>query len=121
VKYFRQVGEMWEIAPEIRAMVQFRPLNLLRNFSNLGLFDVVFCRNVLIYFDQPTKIDVLERIARVTSLDGYLALGAAETVIGLTEVFKALPDRRGLYAPNRNRISGENVLVKFPETKVAAR
>ena len=64
VKYFAQVGEMWQIAPEIRAMVQFRPLNLLHDFSHLGTFDVVFCRNVLIYFDQETKIDVLDRLAR---------------------------------------------------------
>ena len=100
VKYFTQVGETWQIAPEIRAMVQYRPLNLLADFVHLGTFDIVFCRNVLIYFDQPTKIDVLERIARMTEPDGYLVLGAAETVVGLTEVFKPLIDRRGLYVPN---------------------
>jgi len=61
---------------------------------------VVFCRNVLIYFDQATKISVFERLARVTEADGYLVLGAAETVVGLTEVFKPLADRRGLYVPN---------------------
>ena len=64
VKHFTQIGETWQIAPDIRAMVQFRPLNLLHDFSRLGMFDVVFCRNVLIYFDQPTKIDVLDRMAR---------------------------------------------------------
>ena len=81
-------------------MVQFRPLNLLSDFSNLGMFDLVFCRNVLIYFDQPTKIGVLERIARVVERDGYLVLGAAETVVGLTDAFKPVADRRGLYSPN---------------------
>ena len=55
IKYFSQIGETWQIAPDIRAMVQFRSLNLLGDFSHLGVFDVVFCRNVLIYFDQPTK------------------------------------------------------------------
>ena len=100
VKYFTQVGEMWQIAPEIRAMVQFRPLNLLHDFGALGTFDVVFCRNVLIYFDQETKIGVLDRIARQTEADGFLVLGAAETVVGLTDSFKPLPDKRGLYAPN---------------------
>jgi len=99
VKYFTQIGDSWRIAPEIRAMVQFRPLNLLHDFGHLGTFDVVLCRNVLIYFDQETKVGVLDRIARVTERDGYLVLGAAETVIGLTETFKPLPDRRGLYAP----------------------
>ena len=100
MKYFTQSGDTWQISPEIRAMVQFRPLNLLADFAHLGTFDVVFCRNVLIYFDQPTKIDVLERLARITEQDGYLVLGAAETVVGLTECFRPLTDRRGLYVPN---------------------
>ena len=100
VKHFIQSGETWQISPEIRAMVQYRQLNLLTDFAHLGRFDLVFCRNVLIYFDQPTKVDVLMRIARVTEPDGILVLGAAETVVGLTDAFKPLTDRRGLYAPN---------------------
>jgi len=100
VKFFAQVGERWQIAPEIRAMVQFRTLNLLADFKPLGTFDLVFCRNVLIYFDQPTKTAVLERIARQMPDDGFLVLGAAETVVGLTEAFKPVSERRGLYAPN---------------------
>ena len=100
VKYFAQVGEAWQITPEIRAMVQFRPLNLLNDFSPLGQFDLVFCRNVLIYFDQDTKIGVLDRLARQMPPDGFLVLGAAETVIGLTEAFKPMADQRGLYVPN---------------------
>jgi len=100
VKFFAQVGETWQIAPEIRAMVQFRPLNLLNDFSPLGHFDLVFCRNVLIYFDQPTKIDVLNRLARQMPSDGFLILGAAETVVGLTDAFKPMPDKRGLYVLN---------------------
>ncbi|MGN6572024.1 MAG: CheR family methyltransferase [Pseudolabrys sp.] len=99
VKYFSKSGEAWEIAPELRNMVQFRTLNLLNDFSPLGQFDIVFCRNVLIYFDQPTKIGVLERIARQMPEDGYLTLGAAETVVGLTDCFGPVPDRRGLYMP----------------------
>ena len=100
VKYFTQVGESWQIAPELRAMVQYRSLNLLHSFSNLGQFDVVFCRNVLIYFDQETKVDVFERLAKVLPPDGYLVLGAAETVVGLTDTFRPLQDQRGLYVPN---------------------
>jgi chemotaxis protein methyltransferase CheR len=100
MKYFTQAGETWQISPEIKAMVQYRPLNLLADFGHLGKFDVVFCRNVLIYFDQPTKVSVFERLARVTEADGYLVLGAAETVVGLTDVFKPLAERRGLYVPN---------------------
>ena len=100
VKYFAQVGDTWQIAPEIRAMVAYRPLNLLADFSSLGAFDLVFCRNVLIYFDQDLKIDVLNRLARVIEPDGYLVLGAAETVVGLTDAFKLMPEKRGLYVPN---------------------
>jgi chemotaxis protein methyltransferase CheR len=101
VKYFTQNGDTWQIAPEIRAMVQYRPLNLLADFAHLGAFDVVFCRNVLIYFDQDTKVGVLNRIARLLEGDGFLMLGAAETVVGLTDAFKPMPDKRGLYAPNK--------------------
>ena len=98
LKYFKQIDENWQIGPDIRAMVQFRMLNLIGDFAKLGIFDVVFCRNVLIYFDQPTKISVLDRLAQNLDRDGYLVLGAAETVVGLTESLKPVPDCRGLYA-----------------------
>jgi chemotaxis protein methyltransferase CheR len=101
IKHFTQAGELWQIAPELRAMVKFRQLNLLANFSQLGIFDLIFCRNVLIYFDQETKIDVLDRLSRVVACDGYLVLGAAETVVGLTDSFKVVGDKHGLYAPNQ--------------------
>ena len=99
LKYFTQDGETWRISPEIRSMVQFRPLNLLADFSRNGIFDLVICRNVLIYFDQETKSDVIDRLARVVAPDGFLILGAAETTIGLSQAFKAITERRGLYAP----------------------
>ncbi len=88
IKYFTRIGDMWQIAPEIRAMVKYQQLNLLSDFTHLGAFDLIFCRNVLIYFDQGTKIDLLNRLARVIAGDGYLVLGAAETVVGLTDSFK---------------------------------
>jgi len=100
IKYFSKVGDMWQIAPELRAMVKFRQLNLLSDFSSLGAFDLIFCRNVLIYFDQDTKTSVLNRLGRVTAADGYLVLGAAETVVGLTDGFRTLPELRGVYVPN---------------------
>jgi chemotaxis protein methyltransferase CheR len=100
LKYFTQIGDSWQIAPGLRAMVQFRQLNLIGDFAHLGVFDVVFCRNVLLYFDQETKSRVLDRLARVMDRDGYLVLGAAETVVGLTECFKPIADHRGLYAPS---------------------
>ncbi|HZC96306.1 MAG TPA: protein-glutamate O-methyltransferase CheR [Bradyrhizobium sp.] len=100
VKYFTQVGELWQLNADIRAMVQHRQLNLLQDFSHLGTFDVIFCRNVLIYFDQDTKAGIFARIARMIEPDGVLALGAAESVVGITNAFKPYPERRGLYRPN---------------------
>src|SRR4051794_39687750 len=103
VKHFRQTGEFWQVNAEIRAMVQHRQLNLLHDFSQLGIFDVVFCRNVLIYFDQDTKIDIFNRLAKAMEPDGFLALGAAETVVGLTDALKSHPERRGIYRPSTVR------------------
>jgi len=100
VKHFSQIGDMWQINPGIRAMVQYRQLNLLQDFSHLGMFDVIFCRNVLIYFDQATKIGIFRQLSKMMPGDGFLVLGAAETVVGLTDVFKPCPDHRGLYTPN---------------------
>lgn len=97
LKYFTQVGEQWQIAPSIRQMVDYRPLNLLHGFEALGSFDVVFCRNVLIYFDAPTKADILGRLAACLQPGGALLLGAAETVIGLTDRLAPHPQHRGLY------------------------
>jgi chemotaxis protein methyltransferase CheR len=99
VKYFKQTGDIWQVNADIRAMVQHRQLNLLHDFSQLGAFDVIFCRNVLIYFDQETKVNIFSRLARAIESDGFLVLGAAETVVGLTDVFKPFPERRGLYRP----------------------
>jgi len=117
IKHFTQVGELWQIEPDIRAMVRYQQLNLLQDFSRLGLFDVIFCRNVLIYFDQPTKVDVLNRLARSTASDGFLVLGAAETVVGLTDSFKTLADKRGLYAPN----AGASRLAMSPAARPVPR
>jgi chemotaxis protein methyltransferase CheR len=116
VKYFKQTGEFWQVNADIRAMVQHRQLNLLHDFSQLGTFDVIFCRNVLIYFDQDTKINIFNRLAKATEADGFLVLGAAETVVGLTDVFKPYPERRGLYRPSGARAAP----AKPPPTGAAA-
>jgi chemotaxis protein methyltransferase CheR len=97
VKYFRKEGSNWRIAETLRAMVQFKLLNLLSDLRGMGQFDVVFCRNVLIYFDQPTKARVLEAIAKQMPSDGVLYLGGAETVLGITDAFSAQAGERGVY------------------------
>ncbi|MGF1609882.1 MAG: CheR family methyltransferase [Kiloniellales bacterium] len=99
VKYFKQEGDRWRISDAIRQMVKYECFNLLESPSRLGKFDVVFCRNVLIYFDQPTKSMILDRIAGLLTPDGFLYLGGAETVLGLTERFRLVPGQRGLYGP----------------------
>jgi chemotaxis protein methyltransferase CheR len=99
VKYFAKENTNWRLAPTIRNMVNYREFNLLDDAALLGSFDVVFCRNVLIYFDQDTKGRVLERIARRMQNDGVLFLGGAETVIGLTTRFAPVNGFRGIYAP----------------------
>jgi chemotaxis protein methyltransferase CheR len=100
VKYFTQNGELWQLNAEIRSMVQHRQLNLLQDFSHLGTFDVIFCRNVLIYFDQDAKANIFDRLSKMLEPDGVLASGAAESVVGITNAFKPYPERRGLYRPN---------------------
>lgn len=97
IKYFKQEGQNWNISDDIKKMVQYRSFNLLDGFLSLGNFDVVFCRNVLIYFDRDTKADVLKRIAERLSGDGFLLLGAAETVIGVSDRYQPAADARGLY------------------------
>jgi chemotaxis protein methyltransferase CheR len=98
VKHFAKEDGQWRVKPKLREAVSFREYNLLADLRPLGTFDVVFCRNVLIYFDPPTKLRVLEAIARQMPADGVLFLGGAETVLGLTEAFKAVPGENGTYA-----------------------
>jgi len=120
VKHFTQVGELWQLNADIRAMVQHRQLNLLQDFSHLGTFDVIFCRNVLIYFDQAAKAGVFDRLARVIEPDGVLALGAAESVVGISDAFRPYPQRRGLYRPNAARAARAGVVTMMPYAAVAA-
>lgn len=98
VKHFDQAGEHWKIKPHLRQRVRFEQGNLLEDFSRYGRQDVIFCRNVLIYFDTETKAKVIDRLANTLADDGYLLLGAAETVVGLSDSLRPVPGHRGLYA-----------------------
>lgn len=97
VKHFAQEGDRWRISSDIKRTVTFRTFNLLDDPAPLGQFDVVFLRNVLIYFDQPTKTKVLERVAKQMAPDGFLYLGGAETVLGISDKFQVVPGERGIY------------------------
>jgi chemotaxis protein methyltransferase CheR len=98
LKHFKKNGDSWNISDQVRGQVRFRAMNLLDDFRALGRFDAIFCRNVLIYFDMPTKKRILDRMAQQTDDAGYLFLGAAETVLGVTDQFKPVQGQRGLYA-----------------------
>ncbi len=95
--YFTQQDDHWRISERMRQMVTFRKLNLIDANYNMGKFDVVFCRNVLIYFDGQTKVDVLNRIASTVNPGGFLMMGAAESLVGSSQAFEPTQDRRGLY------------------------
>ncbi|MDQ2889471.1 MAG: protein-glutamate O-methyltransferase CheR [Gemmatimonadota bacterium] len=91
-QFFVSTPDGFRLADDVRKRVAFRELNLLESFRSLGQFDIVLCRNVLIYFDSLTKKDVLERLSTALSPGGYLFLGATETAFGLTDRLVRLPD-----------------------------
>ncbi len=98
LKYFDKVDESWHIKDELKSMVRYKYYNLLEPLKPLGGFDIVFCRNVLIYFDAETKGKVLAEVSTLMPEDGKLFLGGAETVLGVTDKFKPVPNQRGVYA-----------------------
>ena len=98
-KHFTQDGVTWKIDQRLTERIEFRTFNLLDDFSMLGRFDIIFCRNLLIYFDESRKRDILDRLARAVVSDGYIFLGAAETVIGLTQEVLPHVSAKALYVP----------------------
>lgn len=98
LRHFNQIGESWQLSDHIRSKVTFRQLNLLSDFTSLGRFDIIFCRNVLIYFDAVRKTDILARMTRVLAHDGFVTLGASESLIGLKTDLVAHGEHRGIFA-----------------------
>ena len=108
MNYFTQQDDKWAIKDEIKRNIRFEQFNLLDSMAGKGIYDVIFCRNVLIYFDEKTKGDILERMSKQLAPDGFLFLGGAETVLGITDIFKPIPGKRGLYALDGSiHITGE--------------
>jgi chemotaxis protein methyltransferase CheR len=100
VKYFRQHGREWELSEDVRRTVDFRELNLAGPWPVLPQMDLVFLRNVMIYFDVDTKKTILGQVARLVRPDGYLLLGTAETTHGLCDSFRRVEGLRGgFYQP----------------------
>ncbi len=100
-RHFHREGDNWRLSRAIRGAVQFQVFNLLDSFACFGVFDVIFCRNVLIYFDQATKHDVARRLSAALAGDGYLVLGVAETLLGMGGAFEPMAGQRGIYAKAR--------------------
>lgn len=98
LEHFKQVEDRWQISDDIKRMVQYKQFNLLDSMAGFGQLDVIFCRNVLIYFDETDKADIFARLAKQLKDDGFLFLGGSETVIGITDQFSPVPNLRGVYA-----------------------
>ncbi|MEP2828790.1 protein-glutamate O-methyltransferase [Parvibaculum sp.] len=98
-KYFVPESDGWRVKDELRQMIDFRNYNLLDDpyTSGMGSFDVIFCRNVLIYFDEATRKRVFTGLSKVMRPWGYLCLGGAETVVGISDAFRVLTGERGLF------------------------
>ena len=111
LRYFRREGDVWQIADHLRAKVTFRPQNLIAGFRELGAFDVICCRNVLIYFDVATKRRVLAGLAGALAQDGCLALGAAESVGGLSDDLAPLPGRRFLFRKGGTPAAASDLVI----------
>lgn len=116
MKYFTQNGDKWTLKDEVKKMVRFDYFNLLDPMARLGTFDVIFCRNVLIYFDEKTKAQVLDAMAKQLPADGFLFLGGAETVLGISQKFAPMPNQRGLYVTANHPALGATAPIGTPGT-----
>lgn len=88
--YFQKDGLFWTIRDDIRSMVRFQQLNLTESFKLIGAFNVIFCRNVLIYFDDATKIRIVDQFYDILSDNGFLILGSTESLYGVSEKFESI-------------------------------
>ena len=100
VDYFEKVEDSWRLSPRIRGRVRWRRLNLAGDLSTVGRFDVIFCRNVLSAMDESVRPKVLEGLAGALPADGFLVLGQGESPLGLTDAYRPISGRDGLYARN---------------------
>lgn len=119
LRHFRQDGDKWQVSERIRNMVQLKTHNLLDPCTHLGQFDIIFCRNVLIYFDVPTKARVMTALAQRLTPDGVFFLGAAETVIGITTSIVPDKEHRGLYRECRSRYAQAAAGLPFERARTS--
>lgn len=96
-RYFTQVGNSWKISDELRSLASFKALNLMEDFGSLGRFDIIFCRNVAIYFTETDKISLFNRIGSALQPDGALVIGGTESLAGLCPQYEAMRHLRSVY------------------------
>jgi len=96
-RYFAKHGDGWKVRDEIRAMTMFRVMNLQRDFSYIGQYDIIFCRNVAIYFSEPDKATLFGRMQKVLAPDGYLLVGSTESLSGISSDFEPKRWERTVY------------------------
>lgn len=113
-KYFTQASDGWRIKDEIRVMAQFRKINLMEQFTGIGPFDIVFCRNVAIYFTEDKKIKLFRKIARVLAPDGALIVGGSESLGSVAVDFKAQHYLRGIFYQMKGYAETAGVTVPLP-------
>ncbi|MFT3810486.1 MAG: protein-glutamate O-methyltransferase CheR [Micropepsaceae bacterium] len=92
-RHFSKAGDTYRVQPKLMSRIDYRKVNILTGLSALGMFDVIFCRNVLIYFDDATKAQILNALSRLLPADGVLILGSSETALKESAVF--VPERVG--------------------------
>ncbi len=108
-RFFTQQDDLWKVNDEIRSRVRFSELNLMNNFTSLGKFDIVFCRNVLIYFSSDLKRDILRRIAQTLVPGGYLFLGSTETIASYSDEFETVRHQAGIVYQLKPKSTGPTV------------
>ena len=96
-QFFKPIGDRWRVADDISRRVSFSEQNLLSSYGTLGKFDIIFCRNVLIYFSVERKTDILNRMALALNPGGYLFLGASETINSYTDAFEMIRSPHGVF------------------------
>lgn len=112
LRYFSQEGSDWVIDPGVQSMVRFQEDNLLKPRAELGRFDLILCRNVLMYFAPETRHHAYARLERSLEDDGMLMLGAAETVMGHTDLFSATREMRGVFCKSVIGRTGDSIIPR---------
>ncbi len=95
-RFFREVNTGWEVSADIKKRVSFRELNLMQSYTLLGRFDIIYCRNVLIYFSTELKRDILARMAKCLNPGGFLVLGGSESITNYSDEFNLIRWRNGV-------------------------